>query len=98
VLGPVFARRLRLPAEALLIPLVAGIFLVHRGWMIIELPQRLLAIGYAFIGWRIGLRFTRPLLIHAATALPRTIVCILALISVCGGSLSCSSLPPAWIP
>jgi uncharacterized membrane protein AbrB (regulator of aidB expression) len=44
-----------------------------------------LAIGYAFIGRRIGLRFTHPLFTHAARALPRITVSTLALITVCGG-------------
>ena len=40
-------------------------------WMTIELPTWLLAASYAFVGWNVGLRFTRPLLIHAVKALPR---------------------------
>ena len=36
--------------------------------MSIELPTWLLAASYALIGWNIGLRFTRPLLVHAADA------------------------------
>ena len=39
--------------------------------MSIELPTWLLAASYAFVGWNVGLRFTRPLLIHAAGPLPR---------------------------
>jgi uncharacterized protein len=85
VLGPVVASQLGMPAGALLIPVVVGIFLVDGGWMTMELPPWLLAIGYAFVGWRIGLRFTRRLLIHAAKALPRIIASTLALIAVCGG-------------
>ena len=83
--GIIVARWLRFRAGALLIPLVAGIILVHRGWMTIELPHWLLAICYAFIGWRIGLCFTQPLILHAAKALPRIAVCTLALIALCGG-------------
>ena len=51
--------------------MVAGIVLTHMGWMSIELPAWLLAASYALVGWNIGLRFTRPLLLHAARALPR---------------------------
>ena len=40
--------------------------LTHFGLMTIELPPWLLAASYAFIGWNIGLRFTRTLLIYAA--------------------------------
>lgn len=84
VVGTIIARQLRLRAGALLLPLAGGIFLTHHGWMTIELPRWLLAVGYAFVGWSIGLRFTRPLLIHAAQALPRIILCTLALIALCG--------------
>jgi membrane AbrB-like protein len=55
------------------------------GWMSIELPTWLLAASYALVGWNVGLRFTRPLLIHAARALPRVLACILAMIVLCGG-------------
>jgi membrane AbrB-like protein len=85
VLGAVAAIGFKLRAGALLIPMVAGIILTHGGWMSIELPPWLLAMGYACIGWQIGLRFTRPLLFHAAKALPRILACTLALILVCAG-------------
>ena len=83
--GPFVACRLRLRAGALLLPLVAGIFLQHRGLMTIDLPRWLLAVAYAFIGWRIGLRFNRPLLVHAARKMPVIIASTLALVAVCGG-------------
>ena len=55
------------------------------GLLTIELPPWLLAISYALVGWSIGLRFTRPILAHAARALPRVLAAILALIAACGG-------------
>jgi uncharacterized protein len=82
--GPLIARTLRIPAGAMLVPLVIGTLLVHFGWMVIELPIWLLTASYAFIGWNIGLRFTRPLLVHAALALPRILVCVVAMIALCG--------------
>ena len=85
VIGPLIARRLNIPAGAFLVPMVAGIVLTHFGLMSIELPTWLLAASYAFIGWNVGLRFTRPLLIHAARALPRILACILTMIVLCGG-------------
>jgi uncharacterized protein len=84
VAGPLIARALRIPAGAFLVPMVAGIVLTHFGWLAIELPAWLLAVSYALIGWNIGLRFTRPLLIHAARALPRIVGCTLLLIALCG--------------
>jgi uncharacterized protein len=84
ILGPVIARLLRIPAGAFLVPLVGGAVLTHLGWMTIELPTWLLAASYAFVGWNIGLRFTRPLLMHAARALPLIVGSTLVLIVICG--------------
>jgi len=84
VLGPIVARLLRIPAGAFLVPLVVGIVLAHFGWLKIELPPWLLAASYALVGWNIGLRFTRPLLVHAARALPLIAACTLILIAICG--------------
>jgi membrane AbrB-like protein len=85
IVGPLIARRLNIPAGAFLVPMIAGIVLTHLGWMSIELPTWLLAASYAFVGWNVGLRFSRPLLIHAARALPRVLACIFAMIVLCGG-------------
>jgi membrane AbrB-like protein len=85
IVGPLIARRLRIPAGAFLVPLVVGAVLVHFGLMKIELPPWLLAGSYALIGWNIGLRFTRDLLLYAARVMPQVIGSALALIAVCGG-------------
>jgi membrane AbrB-like protein len=84
-LGAFLARAFRVRAGALLIPLGGGIVLAHYGWATLELPRWLLAFGYAAIGWRIGLRFTLPILLHAARALPRVLASTLALIAFCAG-------------
>jgi len=84
IVGPLIARLLRIPAGAFLVPLVGGAVLTHLGWLTIELPTWLLAASYAFVGWNIGLRFTRPLLLHAARALPLIVGCTLLLIAICG--------------
>ena len=83
--GPIIARRLRSPAGAFLVPLVLGIVLTHFGLITIELPTWLLAACYAFIGWNIGLRFTRPLLFHALKVLPIILGSTIGLIVLCGG-------------
>ena len=85
IVGPVSPAVLRIPAGAFLVPLVGGIVLTHFGWMTIELPTWLLAASYALVGWNVGLRFTRPLLMHAARALPLILGCTLVLIALCGG-------------
>jgi membrane AbrB-like protein len=66
-----------------LLPMIIGLALQSLGLIEIELPPWLLAISYAFIGWNIGLRFTRPILAHAARALPQVIGSIVAIIAIC---------------
>ena len=83
-IGALLAYRLRIPAGPLLVPFVAGVLLQDAAGMTIELPPWLLAASYALIGWTIGLRFTRPILVHAARAFPRVLGSILALTAVCG--------------
>jgi uncharacterized protein len=85
VSGALIGNMLRLQAGALLLPLVAGIILTRLGWVTIELPRWLLAVCYAALGWRIGLRFTRPLLVHAAQVFPRVLACTLILVAFCAG-------------
>ncbi|HKV14059.1 MAG TPA: AbrB family transcriptional regulator [Reyranella sp.] len=84
IAGPYLARALRIPAGAFLVPMAIGIVLVHFGLMRIELPTWLLVGAYAFVGWNIGLRFTRPLLLHAARSLPVVVAFTLLLIALCG--------------
>jgi len=76
---------LRIPAGSMLVAFVVGAVLHATGLMAIELPQWLLAGSYALVGWTIGLRFTRPILVHVARLLPRIAASTLALIAVCGG-------------
>lgn len=83
--GVVLARRFKISAGALLIPLVVGMLLTRVGWITLELPRWLLAASYALIGWQIGLRFTLPLLRHVFHMLPRIIFCTVTLIAVCAG-------------
>ena len=82
--GPLLADKLQIRSGAFLLPLLAGLFLTHMGWLVIELPPWLLLLSYAVIGWSIGLRFTRPLLLHATKAFPRVLACMLTLIALCG--------------
>jgi hypothetical protein len=85
IFGPLIARQLNIPAGAFLVPMIGGIVLTHLGLMTVELPPWLLAASYALVGWNVGLRFSRPLLIHAARQLPRVMACILTMIVLCGG-------------
>lgn len=58
--------------------------LSQNNWIEIALPQWVLVLAYTIVGWRIGLKFTRPLLKHAAQVLPRIAVSIVILIALCG--------------
>jgi membrane AbrB-like protein len=76
---------LRIPAGGLLVPMVVGAVLEGMGLVKITLPQWLLAISYAFLGWSIGLGFTREILMHASRALPQVLLANLFLIGACAG-------------
>ncbi|WP_026595370.1 AbrB family transcriptional regulator [Methyloferula stellata] len=78
------AQRLRMPAGALLLPLIVAAILQGMGVLTIELPPWLLAVSYALVGWSIGLHFTRPILVHAGRVLPKVLLSILSLMAICG--------------
>ncbi len=84
-LGAWIGPKLRLPAGALLLPMALAAILQGGGWLHIELPPWALAASYAVIGWSIGARFTRSILIHAARAVPQVLLSIIALIVICAG-------------
>ena len=73
-----------IPAGGILVPLVLGAILKNTGVLNLELPPWLLAISYALLGWNIGLRFTRKILVHAARALPQIVLSVLLLMGFCG--------------
>lgn len=80
--GALIARRFRIPAGSLMLPMIAGVLL--HPVLPLELPPWLQLISYALLGWSIGLRFTRQILSHAFAALPKLLAAILVLIGVCG--------------
>lgn len=80
--GALLARRLRVPAGPMVLPLLLGTALQSAGWLVIELPAPALVLAYALIGWSIGLRFTRATLGHAFVALPQVLAAIVALMMV----------------
>ena len=86
MLGSGFAaHRLKIPAGGFIVPMVvAGLMnnLVHYP---VVLPPWLLALSYAVFGWSIGLRFTRAILLYAMRALPRLLLAIVVLITLCAG-------------
>ena len=83
--GAVIGFRSRIPAGPLLLPLFVGAPLSAAHVLTITLPPWLLAICYALVGWSIGLRFTREIVLYAAKQLPRILASIFTLIAMCGG-------------
>ncbi len=81
--GVLLAKRLELSSGALILPLLAAMFLSHRGIVNVAAPRWLLAIAYCVFGWRIGLRFTREVLKQVARLLPQVFVCTLVFIGTC---------------
>jgi uncharacterized protein len=84
VAGPALARLVHLKSGAFLLPLCVALLLSHFGMVDLQLPPWLLVLCYAAIGVTVGLRFTRPLLVHAGRALPRVLLGTLALLGACG--------------
>lgn len=83
--GAVGGRLSRIPGGTLLGPLLIGVPL-HLGMGLdLQLPEWLLAASYTVIGWWIGLKFTRPVLAHAARTLPQILAAIFLLIAFCAG-------------
>ena len=83
--GAVVGMKSRIPAGPLLLPLFVGAPLSASHVLAITLPPWLLAISYALVGWSIGLRFTRGIVLHAAKQLPKIFASIFTLIAMCGG-------------
>jgi membrane AbrB-like protein len=83
--GAVAGAKLRMHAGPLLVPMVAGIALSASGLVAITLPPWLMAAAYALVGWSIGLRFTRHIVLYAAHAFPRIAASTVSLIALCGG-------------
>ena len=84
--GLAIARLARIPAGTFLWPMILGAALHLGGHVNLQLPPWLLAVSYAVIGWWIGLNFTRPILLHAARALPQIIASIVVLVIFCAAT------------
>ena len=83
--GALVRRLTKLPAGPLLVPMVVGGLLHATGTIDFDLPPWLLASAYAFVGWKIGLGFTRDVLQRAMRAFVPIVVNVVVLILLCGG-------------
>lgn len=77
------ARLLRLPAAALIGPMLLGALLHALGLVSMALPLPLLDLAYATIGWYVGLRFRRETLAETVAALPGILVATVGVIALC---------------
>ncbi|MFG1175770.1 AbrB family transcriptional regulator [Erwiniaceae bacterium CAU 1747] len=84
VLGAIAGQALRIPSGALLLPALIGATLHSSGTLTLQVPEWLLALAYALIGWTVGLRFTRPVFLLALRTLPQMVVSIIGLMLLCG--------------
>lgn len=84
-LGAGLAMVCRLPAAALVGPMLLGASLHAMGFASMTVPGPLLDAAYAGIGWYVGLRFTRETLRATLHALPGILVATVAIILLCGG-------------
>ena len=82
--GAWLGRKLHIPAGALLVPMLIGAALHVTGTMTMLVPEWLLALAYAFIGWSVGLRFTPAIVSLAFRTLPQMVASIIGLILLCG--------------
>jgi len=84
ILAGLAGEKLRIPAGAFLLPFALASVLNTSGTVTIILPQGLLVIAFALLGWNIGLGFTRAILLHARRALLPTVLSIVALLCFSG--------------
>lgn len=82
-IGAGVALALRLPAGALIGPMLLGSALHATGVMTMHLPGALLDTAYAGIGWYVGLRFTRETLATTWQALPGVLAATISVILLC---------------
>lgn len=83
--GAILGIALRIPAGSMIGALVIGAVLGWATGIDLATPVPLLAIAYAFIGWRIGLTFSREALAGSARSLPWIILSALTLVALCAG-------------
>jgi uncharacterized protein len=86
VVGVLVARRLRVTAGSLLVPLVLAAVVAGTG-VVGEpsVPGALETLAFVLIGWQVGLRFTAATIREAQALLPWVLAAIAVLIVACAG-------------
>lgn len=74
----------RLQIGPFVVPLLAGTIALNTGIVPIALPGWLLTVGFALIGWSIGLRFNRTVFLYALRVLPKILGAIFFMIATSG--------------
>jgi len=90
--GALVALRLRIPAGALLGPMVLGAALHGTGVVRIAVPAALLDAAYVAIGLTIGLLYTPETVRYALRILPQLLASTFVLIALCAGSAALLAL------
>lgn len=84
--GGLLGKWLRIPAGAILVPMLLGAVLHTSGLVDLYLPFWVQAVASLLLGWYVGLGFNRSLLIAAFKMLPRLLLSAVFLIGLCGVS------------
>lgn len=82
--GAGLALSLRMPAGALIGPMLLGAALHAAGIATMALPALFLDLAYATIGWYVGVRFREETLRETVSALPGILIATLGVIALCG--------------
>ncbi|WP_313740574.1 AbrB family transcriptional regulator [Pseudomonas sp.] len=79
----------RVPAGALLVPLLLGAVLQLSGLLTLDLPGWVFGLGYGLIGCYIGLRFDRGTVAYVSRQMPAMLLSASLLIALCAGCAWC---------
>lgn len=82
--GVLIARRFKVPAGGMLVPMVLGAALKSAGILDMALPGPVPAVAYALLGCHIGLQFDRAAIRHALRVLPQMVLGTGLLMGLCG--------------
>ncbi|MDR0588412.1 MAG: AbrB family transcriptional regulator [Burkholderiales bacterium] len=83
--GAVLAAILRVPSGMLFFPLAIGAVLSVSEVVTLHIPRTLQIVAFVALGWKIGLRFTREVLLYSLSALPKILLSIVVLMVFCAG-------------